>query len=602
MQFTQKQPGSPGAGSKPSGFETFGAEQVFDRPFTYEWVNHTDRENTVGDDQVIRDIDSVLGSMAGFGAESAEDDQLARFRDIVPEGFAVNVETSPYIRDVLRRATEHAEGISDRKARYLADLARDGRFAEAPLAVDYMSTARAVVEARRKFGENSPEYQEKRQGLWYNQARRVREAVRRGAWEIFEELPQTLDASGELIADGFSVDKLHEDGINPVTATEEVRRAINDYARLQANKELLQNPENAGMATFGIWMCPEYVQKAYQANPENWAAFGDYVPHIKKMMIVRDRLDTETGTIYHEQIGVSGELFNEDVIVASLQLMGVLEEGEQPENIDIHSIMGMLPDDVTALDIVKVMDKVASRVHGVDSFMGEVMEPGQARDYARAVEEAGIRRQEQLALVNRLTGFVESLAGRDIETRVATGMIDRWVKRELFKLAQGDLSAAEIIFDAKTARAIADADGDPAKLAAAEREAPPAGGCGAGGCGLETVTGVEEQMAREALGIEGDESFIVVKDNERPCRKCGLMTVVYGYNENEVKKACMNKRCGATENVKLDKPDEERPDVIKGQQTLQREGRLRRSEAFLVQIDALFEEISGKEENDEVSV
>lgn len=535
------------------------------RPRLYAVTNAPDTLQVAG--EVVTEAPHAFGVLVELAIDratpEAEKYDIERFRDIVRVPFATNVERDPKLRDVSEHAEAKARSNLATKQEVNNQLIREDRLEELPEAVDAMGTANKLVAIGRIFGKDSPEYRQVRKGLWMDKYRRVSEAWDHNGEVVFdEELIQELDPeTGHLFADGLSVDETLENGLVPTVAEEEELR-INNFKGHAVVKELIKDDAAEGEAIIQIWPCPKYAIDAYNHNPN--AAPQGYAPKIKKFMIVRTRLlgDNKIGW---NQLGAPGDLINDEVMEIGYKLIGALEKERSVTKTEAHGIQARVPGEITEFDIMEILDLVASRVHGKDIFMGKRMEPGQVRDYQRRRQEGLRHREIKAEITDRLVDYVEAKAEQGVGSRAGTALEDAFLKKELLEIARHDPERAAIMFDEKTAAGFREVKQLETagkykeallRLAQVAREAPAAGGCGAGLCGLEAVdfSTPEGRRIKEALDLqEGEEAL---HDTERPCPHCGKMTVYYAFTSSYVKKVCMNEDCGAKDFKAIGKPAE----------------------------------------------
>lgn len=178
--------------------------------------------------------------------------------------------------------------------------------------------------------------------------------------------------------------------------------------------------------------------------------------------------------------------------------------------------------------------------------MGEEVPSDQPKDYEGFKREALMRQEQLRDHAETVTEFVLDLAEANFDRRQAPAHVENFVKKLLIDIAKKEPEIAEQMFDKKTSAGLLEVSQLESqgkfeealrKLQEVEKSAPGGGFCGAGSCGLESlsITSKDEKNLREKLGA--DASDILVKDKERAC-KCGSKSIVYAYNSKKVIKYC----------------------------------------------------------------
>lgn len=483
--------------------------------------------------------------LAATGTEGAS---TAHHADV----FQIRPEYITDIDDIRAQARAEAERIVEHNRQQL----RDGHFESVPLDVDAVNTARKVAEVKRQYGDGSPEHIFARQGLRLDCARKWAEAFRKNSWEYFEPIEQIHDPeTDELYAHGLSVDAMLYNGLSPMAEREETSRRVNDFVRHATHKALLCAPQADEIAAFNISPCTDWALEAFERNPNG--AHGGYAPEIEKLMVSYDSFDAAKGKVYHEQMAIAGTYITTEVIIEALRVFEATRAVSMTKT-EIHNTVGQVSIDAVsgALDIVKLLDQIATEQSGVNVFLGEAVPDSYIKDYTRVYREAETRRVQQEDLAEELTCYVEGLHEQGIDPALATVMVERYIQQEMLKIAKQDPELAEVIFNKETARGFYEvqmlerqgmmAQADALRLQV-EQTAPQTSSCGAGSCGLEGVdkdSRPGKELAKLTQAEDGDE---IVKDTERAC-KCGKKEVVYAYSQSKVNKKCMG--CGAFESKK----------------------------------------------------
>lgn len=438
----------------------------------------------------------------------------------------------------------------------------DGDFDGVPIPVDPLSTADVLRDARDRFGVASPECQQARKALLLDCHRLLLEAFRANTWEYFPESQQVYNSqTGDFYSHGHRIADLVTNGLSPVAEKEEQDRRLNEaveemgtYRRLGSmllGKTITTEivPENKTVTT--ISECTDW---AIQNHKDGRLETGGYVPKIQKFMIRSVRFDVATQSRYEEQLGASGEYIDHDIIVEALRTFDQRLSPDMSKT-DVHATQMVTELDSSAWDWIELLDSLATQKHGVQIFMGELLHPGQTKDYDLARRQAAERSANMDDMAGELAQQVLTLADSNVDHWAANGMIENELKTMMFKVCREEPSRSYEMFDAATAQGFAQVQYlesigqfEQANLlrAQTEKQAPAPEFCGAGSCGLEHAN-LSLKQAKD-LNVEiGDK---VLKDTQRAC-KCGNKSIVYAYNKTQVKKLCTS--CGAKENKQATK-------------------------------------------------
>ncbi len=421
---------------------------------------------------------------------------------------------------------------------------RDGDFKAVSIPVDALGTARRVTLNRHIYGEDSSQARESFEGLILDSERLLGEAARKNTYEYFRPTKQTRDTqSGDYLSHGQSISVMTEKGLTPVAEAEELERRINEYVEEATYKAIGGMVIDESVTVRTISECTDWAIEAHRRNSKG--GHGGYVPEIEKFMVRDVKFDPITHDRYEEQLGLSGIFINHEVITETLRRHNI-----QKENIsktEVHSTQMLADNDL--VDFVAELDEVASEVHGLDIFLGEVLTEGQTKDYNHVRQEAEGRRQNLAPKPKKLAEFIMGLELENTDEWVALGLVEARVKEMLFDIAGEDYSAASIIFDQQTAAGLQEVaylrsnglmEEAQTLLADVKTQAPAPGYCGAGSCGLESINqNSNEAKKMKELGLDSKDAL---RDTERHCRGCGKKEVVYDLKSN--KKACL--ACNAT--------------------------------------------------------
>lgn len=474
----------------------------------------------------------------------------------IPEAF--NVDSDPELRAF--REAKRAEAAAIRES-FMEKLREGDEFNEVPMDGDMFTTARKLKRIKEEFGEDSPEYQAGWQGHQRNSDRRVAEASRMNGWELYDVTELDWDPQSEhFFSDGYDVDEMLANGLTPTVSSsidEEPDRRDNEFVEIKTDGELIKRPDMEGRSAYKISQCPKSVIDAYRRDPKK-RVVSDYVPAIEKQMIRHKRFSPKENKIYLQQMALPGTYINNEVNNILVARMNAIDGNGKLDRTEVHGL-DIITDDGEirdVVDMVRLADQVASEYHGIPIYLGMPLEPGQVPRYDTIHAEAARRRKEQADLSHRYAKFVHTLANSDdMDPSVAARMADEYLRDELLKIAEKDPSKARIMFDGKTADRFARANqlegsGRTQEAQALRDEArelaPAAGGCGAS-CDLSNPSGSEKKEAQDLLGTKSEK---MLKDDKRPCAKCGKRKVVVyaDWTEtNKGKKGCL--ACKSTEGV-----------------------------------------------------
>lgn len=474
--------------------------------------------------------------MRGFLMAAAAEVDTYTFVDSIPELAVARDEVRHYAETVLE---DRRQGLVIGEAQ--------------PLQIDALSTAHYVIEARTLQGENSALYTERLSALQLDCQRLVGEWYRKNTWEYFPKSRHYFDAqTGDFYSHGLSIRQMTENALTPhLGNAEEEARRVNEYVE----NETPQIIHKLGMAALkGVNLrtvseCTDQALIDYEHDQRTGAmhrGYRGYVPEINKKMIRDITFDELTGDRIEEQIGISGIYIDDWVTREALHRRGL--DAKNLGKTELHGHQIVASDDL--IDFVALLDEVASEQWCVPVFMGEKIEPGQAKDYKRVRTEAAQRQAELRGHADMVADFLISIAEEQTDPREAPMLVEEFVKSMLLRLAASDQTLAAQIFDERTASGLAEV----ARLSAVgsnelalelfmqvQEQAPGGGFCGAGSCGLEAIDlqNTNDVDALKRLGFDTKDS---IKDTERHC-KCGAKAVYY-----DLKKA--KKGCGACNRTK----------------------------------------------------
>ena len=455
------------------------------------------------------------------------------------------VDQSPLLAGVRAAARSEAYEIIEQQRTQI----RNANYASVSLDVDPLSSAQAVIEQRTIYGETSPAAEERFMGLQLDCARLLGEAARAKTYEYFEPMLQTLDpVSGDYFSNGYSLNKITQDGLSPVAVPEELERRVNERVEEVTYRAIGQlavlglnlQPEEVSSEPRRIRTiseCPDWAHEAL-ANGRNT---GGYVPEINKF-IIRDVTFNADGSRHEEQMALPGNLIDAHVIRDLLEAEGLA--ARQLSKLELQSRQFEVTDSL--LDFVAKLDVIASQKLQQPIFMGEpAAESATNIIYQQIPAEAALRRDAMAQQATELAETLISLEQIGTDHHAANGLVANLVQQMLLDVAEADPEQAtfsfnkEVVANFKAARVLHQQgrhDEAIALVAETKASAPPVSYCGAGSCGLEKgdVVGDKAKVMKE-MGLETSGSL---KDTERACPKCHKKEVVYDL-KNKVK-ACTN--------------------------------------------------------------
>jgi hypothetical protein len=475
----------------------------------------------------------------------------------------VNADIVPELQFARLRAGQEAARILGENRQLLYE----GEVDNVPRPVDAMGTVRQVVEAKREFGPDSPQYKEKFEGLMLDSERLLGEAYTIRTKEYFAKALQKRDRNtGEYFAHGLSVKRMVTNGLSPfLEETEEGFRRTNDFAEYGTHEaigtaigrigirglvekvanvrpsttpkeEVLEAP---ALSVLSISECTDEAIEGYKLNPKG--SHGGYGPATERMMIGGVSF-TASGDLFEERVALSGLHIDHDVIIEVLVEEGVLAEGEKPTKTEIHAMQLLSVTGSSAMGLVKKLDHKAGERSGKKIFVGEEVGDDHNMDYDAFVEEAEVRRQKLAPIPYELATYLVTLEENGTDSRAAEGLVDAWLKRTLLEVAGKNPDLAEAMFDKETAdgfrevarlKALGQDDEARWLQAQVERNAPEVSYCGAGSCGLEAASLADAAKAR-GLGLNGD----IIHDKERACPSCSALKVHYDLSGNKACTGC----------------------------------------------------------------
>ncbi len=464
----------------------------------------------------------------------------------------ISVDTIPELAAEREQVRSEAWQLVRRREQ----LHESGHDAELPLALDALSTAERVVEARDIFGANSEEYSERLEGLRLDCRRLTAEWFRKKRPEYFPATRHYFDEeTGDFYSHGLSIRQMTENALRPIGGShEEVVRRVNERVEDETPR-IIRKIGSFAMAQFGIRTISECTDKAINdyrydmSEGKPHRGYDGYVPEIEKVMIRDMRFDQDTGDRLQEQIGLPGIYISHWVIQETLRRRGV--ETVHMDKTELHGNQLLVDDDL--MDFARQLDEVAGEEWCTNIFMGEVVPDGYEKDYENFRADALVRQEGLADTADTVASFVLDLAEEGFDKRKAPVHVEDFVKKLLLDIARQDLGVAEQMFDERTAKGLHQVNQLQMQgayeeafslMQEVERQAPGGGFCSGGSCGLESVNPFSADGKRLAEKVGAKPGDTLVKDKERSC-KCGSKSIIYAYNKSRVNKYCGN--CDAFE-------------------------------------------------------
>lgn len=454
---------------------------------------------------------------------------VATLTGFVDQNSWISADDLPSLRaDRLRFDSESHEIIEDRM-----HLLREGRGDEVPYAFNTLTTAHKLLKAEEVHGVDSPEYAKYLKGLHLDTTRHIAEANRRLTYMYAPETEQVYDPElDSYVYGGYVLDEVVTDGLTPVGA-EQVGIDV-----LIADRREELTAKSLGklmLGQLGIERPRQPVTMLTVSQVEN----------SPQIMVRGLRFDQARNSRFQEQVGFVKGLITHHDIVDVFKDKGVIDADAQPSEIDVLGIQAISLRGETPLNFMQSLDIVASKRTGKNIFMGEEVGAEHPKDYSVIPGEAAEREAQQEDQAKALMDELLSLARRGVDGWLANMLIDKFVTDMLLDKVSNDPAAARNIFGEKTARTIeqsmnlrriGDISGANQVLDQARVEAPQATVCSGGSCGLESVDEKTRLATIKELG--GKEGDTVLRDKVRSCPKCREKSLIYVFNDKEVRTKC----------------------------------------------------------------
>ncbi len=505
-------------------------------------------------------------------------DQRPTFQVIAGEGLGatespvvaslslVNSENIPELSLKRRNAADNASKILAQNR----SLIRTGKPEAVPTSVDALGTARQVVETKKRYGEDSPQYQEVRTGLILDSERLLAEAYSKNTAEYFAKITQNRDQStGEYFSHGLSISRMVHNGLSPSAEPEEQDRRVNEYVE-EATYEAIGSmigrvglrgaiqeigatatlpaagehaPAQPNLSVMTISECTDYAIEGYKINAK--ASHGGYAPAVEKIMIRGVHYFDDAGDRQEEQAAVPGLYINHEIVQTVLAKKAAVTAKAEMTKTEIHGSQFISVNGESVMDLIKELDQEAGAVHGKNIFMGEAVAEDHPKDYDEFVEDAEVRRAKLAPKPTQLAEYLIALEEKGTDPRVATALVDKFLKATLLEVASKHPELAEAMFDKATAVGFSevarlDALGRTSEARQlqqrVEKEAPEVSYCGADSCGLEGVDpNSPAGKIAAGLGLSGT----ILRNTEQACTNCHELELHHDYNGNT---ACVNCR------------------------------------------------------------
>lgn len=425
--------------------------------------------------------------------------------DAVAEGRFINAADTPELAAARSRAAEEAAAILSRNRHLLSQ----GHSDRVPQAADALGTARQVVAIKRRYGEDSAEYQDAFDGLVLDSQRLAAEAATKNEPEHFERALHTFDADKEeYFSHGFSMTAMTKNGgLTPFGNAEEQDRRIgevieevgtfvpigrmivaNGLHRTAERMRLPVEPDlKLSLEVTTVSMCTDEAEEGYAINPKG--SFNGYRPSMKGIAIRRMHYESDNGDREQEQVIIDGTYITIEVIEEELAAREAVQEGRNLTKTQLHRTQLLSVNDGSVMNFVRALDDRAGEKHGKNLFMGKEVPDDHPKDYEAFMEDAVERKHRLTPLPIQVAEYAIKLEEQGIDSQTAGPMVTQFLKKKLFAIAKKRPELAGAMFDEATAEGLAEvkrleADGhheEARELESRVREAAPDPEyCGAG--------------------------------------------------------------------------------------------------------------------------
>ena len=435
---------------------------------------------------------------------------------------------------------------------------RNGHMDKVHYAVNPLTTAEKWLRAKKDFGRESEHFEQLDEALNLDIGRYVAETVRLLTWEYFPPVRQERDEpQGTYTYKGMPLQSMVDNGITPLASAEEVvrrfaerREEVTGYVvgglgktMLKAagiNNPLEQQPERLFQITAS--QCPKEAINDHK--------IVGYAGKVKKLMVRQLAFDTNDGSRLQSQIGLRGDIITPEVVNEANAILGVIDEDQYLDRTETLGLQMLTKQEGALFHYVALLDHVATRRSGNNTFMGEVVPEGYYKDYASIPAIAAKRQASQKQEVNALKSYIIGLAAKGGDAWRANFQIEAFITERMKDKYECNPDGAEVVFGKETADTFRHAieleqQGRIQEAQILRQEArenaPNVGGCGSGSCGLKEVnpTDPEDSAAARLLGIKPEDmKEKMVSYDKAWCKGCSKIKKVY-YNKKTADAACV---------------------------------------------------------------
>jgi imidazoleglycerol phosphate dehydratase HisB len=462
----------------------------------------------------------------------------------------------------LKTIGEHAKAETDALFEQRMQTVREGETTSVPLDVDPLTAGNQAVEAKRRYGEDSHQYREKRDGLRTNSRRFLGEAIGTYGASYFEALEHVFDEGvDDYVAFGTATSDITRNGITPLAQAYEVPRRSLEHVETMINRSVgqmamrlsgvyvedidswSQEPIQAielpaelqaaeSISSIVISELPKEVKERYLEDKAKGIqrAYAGYCPQDDKFMIRSTRYSKDGTSRGVEQLALSGKHITHEVIRGFWVRQDVLslEQAAGVSQDEAHGVVMLAAKDMGVLEVGKALDDIASEMSGENIFLGEVVPADHPKDYDAVPAEAISKRKQLEEAAEKLSDYVEQMVEDGVDRFVANGYYEVHAKSLMFAAVKHDVEMVAQTFGDATAHAVQASielrvQGDHMGAAILERlaesKAPPLETCGAGSCGLVAVsTSTTEGAAAAAKGLKAEGGQLL----KLPGKKCDM--------------------------------------------------------------------------------
>lgn len=461
------------------------------------------------------------------------------------EATFISADAIPELSFVRRRAAQQADEILESNREHL----RQGEYEAVPLPIDVLGTARRVLAIEK----GQEQYQEAYKGLVLDCQRLFAEVFRKNSWEYFLPVVQEYDVEQQVfMSHGQSLLEIVKGGLSPLTEPDEQERRKNEYIEEQTYTAVAKLALEQTVSVVTISECTEWATEAYEHDKTAGDAktgrygYGGYVPEIQKLMIRNTIFPAESDNRIEEQVGLPGTYITHEVIQTALELIGLYDAATM-DRTKVHGTQVLHNKGI--FDFVALLDALASDASGKRIYLGEAVSDDTEIDYSHEyLHQIASNRQKQLVGHSEdLAGYLLELELNNTDRWAAEKIMENFIKERMFGEARKDSQKAAEMFDAATAqgymqvdllRASGQFEAATQLQQTVEAAAPAPSYCGAGSCGLESLSLLTAEAATaQKLGLKADAKNGLLIDTERKC-PCGKKSIVYDSRGNKACTSC----------------------------------------------------------------